>query len=164
MQRTRVIVRVTNLSISYETGRLVEQAPEILSVDPITVDPPPYALDAGPTNDVSGIQGRVIINGGRTFQDEGDTVILHNRDGGGGSGLVVNRELPRMEVQGANSDGTPQYVPAQDENGPIIDEYVSLEGFGLTDSLDASGWVRGVSGGRPGTLQNGVTSGLQSSR
>ena len=46
---------------------------------------------------VGDIRGRVIVEGGNSFESDGDTVIFHNSGGSNLSGLVTNREIPRME-------------------------------------------------------------------
>ncbi|MDP7307506.1 MAG: hypothetical protein QF405_07665, partial [Roseibacillus sp.] len=131
VQRTRVVVRVENLRITYETGRLVEQLPTQLTPAPVEFDPPPYAYAPAAQLDVGQIRGRVIIDGGSTFENEGDSVILHNSSGLSDAGLLTNRQVPRMESLGRGPDGELQFEQARDENGPILDSYLSVEGLGL---------------------------------
>uniref|UniRef100_UPI00356A9D5F LamG-like jellyroll fold domain-containing protein n=1 Tax=Stieleria sp. TaxID=2795976 RepID=UPI00356A9D5F len=48
---------------------------------PITVIPPAFAYKVPRKFDVSGIQGKVTIDGGTTFEKDGDQVIVHNQEG-----------------------------------------------------------------------------------
>ncbi|MFT5524412.1 MAG: Ca2+-binding RTX toxin-like protein, partial [Pirellulaceae bacterium] len=65
--------------IHYRIGR--ELAPVETTITPpqITIDPPPFAFKVDRIYDISGIQGRVTIDGGNS--QDGDNLIVHNQDG-----------------------------------------------------------------------------------
>ena len=140
----RVVVTLQNLEVSYERGRLVTNT---ATVQPptVTIDPVPFAFKQPAKFDISDIRGRVIIDGGRQFEDSGDTVIFHNSGGPNTAGLITNRELPRYESAGKDDQGNTLYEQAEDENGPIVDTYLSVEGLGM--DIPTSGFV-GVDGVR----------------
>ena len=125
-----------NLTVSYEYGKLVQRSTQIQPA-PIVVDPPPFAFKIPATFTVEGIQGRVILDGGETFESGGDTVIVHNSSGLAQSGLITNRLVPRYEQVGSDADGNPVFEPQLDEfDDPIEETFVSIEGFGLNIPLE----------------------------
>ena len=81
---SRIEVRVDTLRIRYQSGQL-ERRSKRVTPSPVTVDPPPFAFYADGTSDISAIQGQLIIQGGDQFEDQGDTVIVHNKTGLPGS-------------------------------------------------------------------------------
>ena len=93
------------------------------------------------------IRGRVFVEGGDTFQDDGDTVIFHNSQGPNlSAGLVTNRKIPRMESIGGN-----QFRQELDSSGdPINDYVVSVEGLGF--DIPTDGFI-----GRDGVKTFGVS-------
>ncbi|MCA9140821.1 MAG: hypothetical protein KDB00_28815, partial [Planctomycetales bacterium] len=77
---------IPDITYSYDIPNinyLVPQPPRktIVPGAPVTVDPPPFVYKVPGVYDVSGIQGKVIIDGGTTFEQNGDQVIVHNQNG-----------------------------------------------------------------------------------
>ena len=120
-------ISTVNLHVTYERGELVSQTAQVRPA-PVTVDPPPFAFKLPPTFTLEGIQGRVIIEGGDSFETGGDTLIVHNGAGLAASGLLTNRAVPRTVQVGQDANGAPIY---QLDPEAIVDNYVSLEGLGL---------------------------------
>ena len=129
---TKYRISTVNLHVTYERGELVEHAAQVRPA-PVTVDPPPFAFKLAPQFTLEGIQGRVIIDGGNSFETAGDKLIVHNGAGLAASGLLTNRAVPRMVEIGQDANGAPIYGP--DENA-TVDHYVSLEGLGLNIPID----------------------------
>jgi len=67
--------------------------PRTVVPDPVTIDPAPYAFKADRTFDLSGIMGKVIIDGGDAYETDGDQVIIHNQDGAAKSGVLTDIDL-----------------------------------------------------------------------
>ena len=129
---TKYRISTVNLHVTYERGQLVAQN-ALVRPAPISVDPPPFAFKLPATFTLEGIQGRVIVEGGDSFETSGDTLFVHNGAGLAASGLLTNREVPRRVEVGQDATGAPIF--ADDESG-IVDRYVSLEGLGLNIPLE----------------------------
>src|SRR5262249_38983496 len=72
-------VRYTRPAVTFAIGKEVWPAPRIVTPDPITVDPPPFALGNDKHYSVADIKGRLVIDGSGGFS--GDKLIVHNEDG-----------------------------------------------------------------------------------
>ncbi|MDB4265389.1 hypothetical protein N9891_01425, partial [bacterium] len=143
-QRTEIVVTATNIVERYEEGTF-QTTPTVIQPPSFRYDPPAFAFKLPSQFDVGDIAGRVIVEGGNSFESDGDTVIFHNSGGPNLSGLITNREIPRME-----SIGNGEFQQAVDSNGdPIIDVVVSVEGLGL--DIPSAGFV-----GRDGVRTFGV--------
>ena len=125
-QRTEIVVTATNIVERFEEGSF-QTTPTSIQPPSFRYDPPPFAFKQPGKFDVGDIRGRVIVEGGNSFESDGDTVIFHNSGGANLSGLVTNREIPRMESLAGGG-----YQQSLDSDGnPIVDVVVSVEGLGL---------------------------------
>ncbi|MDB4528193.1 hypothetical protein N9198_04925, partial [Akkermansiaceae bacterium] len=125
-QRTEIVVTATNIVERFEEGSF-QTTPTSIQPPSFRYDPPPFAFKQPGKFDVGDIRGRVIVEGGNSFESDGDTVIFHNSGGSNLSGLVTNREIPRMESLAGGG-----YQEALDSDGnAIVDVVVSVEGLGL---------------------------------
>ncbi|MDB4395265.1 calcium-binding protein, partial [Akkermansiaceae bacterium] len=125
-QRTEIVVTATNIVERFEEGSF-QTTPTSIQPPSFRYDPPPFAFKQPGKFTVGDIRGRVIVEGGNSFESDGDTVIFHNSGGSNLSGLVTNREIPRMESLAGGV-----YQEALDSDGnAIVDVVVSVEGLGL---------------------------------
>ena len=145
-RRTEIIVTATNIVEQYQQG-VLKTTETTITPPSFRFDPPPFAFKFEAKLDVGDIRGRVFVEGGDTFQDDGDTVIFHNSQGPNlSAGLVTNREIPRMESIGGN-----QFRQELDSSGdPINDYVVSVEGLGF--DIPTDGFI-----GRDGVKTFGVS-------
>ncbi len=125
-----VSITVNTFKINYSIGRLESRA-KVVQPAPITVDPPAFAFKAPASFDISKILGRLTIQGGDQFEDQGDKVIVHNQDGSSSVGRLTERTTRRMVQTGENADGSYIYEQDADETGLLFDTFQSLEGIGL---------------------------------
>src|SRR3989442_15229414 len=93
------------------------------------VAPPPFAFKQPAKFSVRDIKGRVIIEGGEGFEEDGDTVIVHNGFGAAEPGLLTNRVVPRFTPTGTDAvTGQPIFEPELDERRtPISDRFLCLQ-------------------------------------
>ena len=124
-----------------QLGQVIDSLPLPSGESPvgaIEIDPPPFAFKQPAKFSVRDIKGRVIIQGGEGFEEDGDTVIVHNGSGAAEPGLLTNRVVPRFTRTGTDAvTGQPIFEPELDEHGnPISDRFLSLEGLGLNIPLE----------------------------
>ena len=98
-----------------------------------TVDPQPFALDAGRNLDVSKILNRLTIRGGDQFESDGvgDRVVIHNEEGKAAPGKLFVRRTIRRKSNG-EIGGVPQFTFDLDSQGrQQFDEYLTFQGGGV---------------------------------
>src|SRR5262245_47649122 len=61
-------------TFQFSTGTESRPAPRTVTPPPVTVDPPAFAFKIPAPADLTGIRGRVTIDGGDTFESSGDRV------------------------------------------------------------------------------------------
>ena len=135
----------------------VTQVETTLSPPPVVVDPDPFVFKLASVNDLTGIKGKLVIDGG-TSLDPGtglpnqDNVIVHNDGGGAIPGALTITEAAQREVLRAQvfeADGTPVVnripvlnpdgTPAVDDNGDPIFEDVPVFETVEEQVFDAAG-------------------------
>ena len=93
------ILHAGALHLAKLTFQIAEQiTPPKRTVTPaaVTVDPPPFAFDAPGDYDVSDIKGRLTIDGGSDFENNGDQLIVHNQQGQVTQGSLTTATVPLL--------------------------------------------------------------------
>ena len=111
--------RIAGLIISFDIPRFeyrygTQSLPPLWTIQPeaVRVDPPAFAFQADAVFDVSDIKGRLTIDGGEAFEDDGgDQVIVHNQESGATTGSITTKTVPVNDVRSVpvfqtNSDGS----------------------------------------------------------
>ncbi|MBI4323853.1 MAG: calcium-binding protein [Chloroflexi bacterium] len=129
------------------SARVTVQPPDVITTKTVTrtetvtiqppameVDPPPFWMKVDAVHNVTGLRGKLTINGGDTVDaatqtPHYDQVIIHNEDGAPIPGSIelttVNlHELMRRPVLDQDGQPVTQFVQIFDNNGlPVLDEH-----------------------------------------
>jgi hypothetical protein len=123
-------------AFTYRIGHEVLPPPRIVQPSEIIVDPPAFAYDAGGVHDLSGIQGKLVVDGGTAFETAGDTLVVHDQDGAVHSGTLTSDHLQGFGL-GAGTVNGGAYNGVEYHNLESVD--VRLSNSATPDTLTIEG-------------------------
>ncbi|MEI6722474.1 MAG: hypothetical protein WCO67_17045, partial [Betaproteobacteria bacterium] len=103
--------------ITLEYGTEVWPEPRLVTPPSITVDPDPFAIKLPAVNNLNGIRGRLVIDGGEDTGTDNDTVVVHAN----GSTFDLSGSLVNVTEGKTDAAGT-----------TVTTDYLNLRGLGLT--------------------------------
>jgi len=105
--RTKTVELPVSAVVSVDPKPFIEEKTvitttfETIASPPIGVDPPPFAFKVDPVFDLTGIKGKLIIDGSETVDSldnpHFDQVIVHNEQGADRIGSLTNTTVPDRE-------------------------------------------------------------------
>jgi Ca2+-binding RTX toxin-like protein len=111
-----------------EFTRTVERlVPVVTTVtpDPVVVDQPPFAFKVDAVHDLTGIQGKLVIEGGDAVESAGDRMIVHDELGAGTPGVLT---ADTLTGQGLGTPGVEYHeLEAVEMRLGNADDHVTVE-------------------------------------